>query len=134
LLTAAFKPAGRICHTFLGRGNWSPNYLTCMFETIKVFNYHHTMIQAEHINEIAILNYVSITVWCVGGFSSSSFTLVLYIIFNQAYNLITFAHLCHLYSKRRYAEIKLSYNVLRTLITILHNTTHSHAVDNLSRN
>ena len=78
------------------------------------------MIQAEHINEIAILNYVSITVWCVGGFSSSSFTLVLYIIFNQAYNLITFAHLCHLYSKRRYAEIKLSYNVLRTLITILH--------------
>ena len=54
LLTAAFKPAGRICHTFLGRGNWSPHYLIfymfyCMFEAIKVFNYHHTMIQAEHI-------------------------------------------------------------------------------------
>ena len=64
-LTAAFKPGCRIYHTFLGRGNWSPNYLIFMFtacsKLLRVFSYHHTMIQAEYINEIAILNYVSIT-------------------------------------------------------------------------
>ena len=119
----SIRPADRFYHTFLGRGNWSPNYpisiFYCMFETITVFNHHHTMIQVQHINEVAILDYVSITVWCVGGFSSSSFTLVLYIIFNQDIQLNNIRTPLFLYSKRKYAEIKLSYNVLRTLITIL---------------
>ena len=47
---------------------------------------------------------------------------------NPAYNLITLAHLCRLYSKRKYAEIKLSYNVLRTLTTILMSKTLSNIV------
>ena len=65
------------------------------------------MIQAEHINEIAILDYVSITVWCVGGFSSSSFSLVLYIIFDQDIQLNNIRAHLSLYSKRKYAEITL---------------------------
>ena len=77
-----------------------------MFETITVFSYHHTMIQAEHVNEIAILNYVSITVWCVGGFSSSSFTLFLYIIFNQDLQLNNIRTPSSLHNKK-YAEITL---------------------------